>query len=163
MIDPHIAAHWTVDLSPLNKHCKRETHNAELPFHLTFFCLVSFLTQKSFSLPQARWPLQSKNFLHPNQPQRFMVRASEPSCKQCSTLPVRGIISSFSVTLPSLQMDSWTPQGFWGFQTHHCQRQSWGCWNLCSWATNVPSYRLVEKESLLLPSTKTLDIVYAFE
>ena len=24
----------TVDLSPLNKHCKRETHNAESPFHL---------------------------------------------------------------------------------------------------------------------------------
>lgn len=25
---------WTVDLSLLNKHCKRETHNVELPFHL---------------------------------------------------------------------------------------------------------------------------------
>jgi len=24
----------TVDLSPLNKHCKRETHNSESPFHL---------------------------------------------------------------------------------------------------------------------------------
>jgi len=24
----------TVDLSPLNKHCQRETHNSESPFHL---------------------------------------------------------------------------------------------------------------------------------